>query len=93
MGYKFESGDTTVAEGLQRIAGEQIGKALAEIDDDKLDRQAAVHQARKRCKKIRGLIRLVRSGFADYAVENAIFRDAARTLSFMRDTEAALETL
>ncbi|MEJ2431861.1 MAG: CHAD domain-containing protein [Pseudolabrys sp.] len=51
-----------------------------------------VHQLRKRCKKLRGLIRLVRPVFADYATENAALRDIARTLSFVRDTDVLIGT-
>ncbi|MDQ0313778.1 CHAD domain-containing protein [Amorphus orientalis] len=91
MGYRFKRTDESVADGARRIAIEQIDKAIAEIDDTALDRHVAVHQVRKRCKKLRGLVRLIRPSFPDYAKENAAFRDAARELSGLRDTEALLE--
>lgn len=82
-----------VLEGVQRIALEQIDKALHEIQSDEIDRHKAVHQVRKRCKKIRGLVRLVRPAFEDiYQIENATYRDASRRLSALRDTEAMIET-
>lgn len=56
-----------------------------------MDRHKIVHQVRKRCKKLRGLIRLVRPEFADYSAENAEFRDAARRLSPVPDARAILE--
>jgi hypothetical protein len=46
---------------------------------------------RKRCKKLRGLIRLVRPSFKDYQQENTYFRDAARELSYVRDAQWILE--
>jgi CHAD domain-containing protein len=70
---------------------EQIEKAIGEITDDELDRHETVHQVRKRCKKLRGLIRLVRPQFDDYRRENAFFRDAARELSYVRDSQSIIE--
>ena len=86
--------DESMEEAVQRIAREQIDKAIDEINDQELDRDKAVHQVRKRCKKLRGLIRLVRPLFEDtYDRENAWYRDAARPLSYIRDAQSILETL
>ena len=64
--------DESVEEAVQRIVREQIDKAIDEINDRELDRHETVHQVRKRCKKIRGLIRLVRPQLEDtYDRENA----------------------
>lgn len=82
-----------IGKAVRRIAGEQIDKAIGEIEDDQLDRHETVHQVRKRCKKIRGLVRLVRPSFEDvYDRENAWYRDAARTLSYIRDAQSIIET-
>lgn len=59
--------------------------------DEELDRHETVHQVRKRCKKLRGLIRLVRPQFRDYQQENAFFRDAAGELSYVRDAQSMIE--
>lgn len=91
MGYRLKR-DETVEDGIRRIALEQIDKALAEIDDDSLDRHETVHQVRKRCKKLRGLVRLVRPVFPAYRCVNACYRDAAGELSFIRDAQAIIET-
>jgi len=92
MGYRIER-DEPVDDAIRRIAHEQIDKALAELDDESLPRHETVHQVRKRCKKVRGLVRLVRPSFAEtYQRENAWYRDAARPLSKIRDAESALET-
>nr|WP_240956431.1 CHAD domain-containing protein [Wenzhouxiangella sp. XN79A] len=57
------------------------------------DVEAAVHDARKRCKKLRGLLRLVRPVIGElYAPGNRAFRDAARRLGPYRDAHALLET-
>jgi hypothetical protein len=83
----------SVEEGVRRIVGEQIASAIAEVEDTRLDPHATVHQVRKRCKKIRGVIRLVRQPACEhtYQFENEWFREAARKLSFVRDAEAMRE--
>jgi CHAD domain-containing protein len=88
--YYFTHSDRSVEAGVRRIAVDQIDKAIAEFEDRELDAQNTVHQIRKRCKKLRGLIRLVRPGFADYSTENHIIRDAASRLSVIRDTQAKI---
>lgn len=64
MAYALAQDDDTVEAGMRRIAAEQIERAIAEIDDTGLDRHETVHQVRKRCKKVRGLVRLVRPAFS-----------------------------
>ena len=57
-------------------------------------RQAAVFEARKRLKKLRGLIRLVRDVAPRfYADHNARYRDAAAGLSKVRDRSAVVDAL
>ncbi|MFD0987949.1 CHAD domain-containing protein [Methyloligella solikamskensis] len=91
MAYTFKLGKS-VEKNTRRVAKSQIEKAIAEIDDGDLNFNDTVHQVRKRCKKLRGLIRMVRPCFDDYKRENIVFRDASRELSYVRDTEATLET-
>jgi CHAD domain-containing protein len=91
MGYRFRHDDADVAAGFRRIAGEQLGRAVASLEGDAL--HAGVHDARKRVKKVRGLLRLARPGFKGFARENAALRDAARTLSGLRDHAAMIEAL
>jgi len=93
MAYYFTL-DESVEDSIVRIAREQIGKAIDEIEDDELDRHETVHQVRKRCKKLRGLIRAVRPALGKtYKKENARFRDAAKSLSYLRDAQSLLECL
>ncbi len=91
MGYRLKA-DEAVESGVRRIAREQIDKALAEIDDDGLGAHRTVHRVRKRCKKVRGLVRLVRPAFEDYSSANSCFRDAARRLAPARDSHTMLRT-
>lgn len=58
-----------------------------------MDRDEGVHQARKRFKKIRALLRLIREELGDnYEVENNFYRDLGRDLSDVRDAQATVET-
>ena len=90
MPYRFKHDDASVQEGLRRIALDQIDKAIEDSHGD--DRAEAVHAVRKRCKKLRGLVRLVRPVFDGYGDENTAFRDAARALSGVRDAQVMQET-
>ncbi len=92
MAYRFKHGDASVQDGFRRIALDQIDKAIDELGDEALELHAKVHQLRKRCKKLRGLIRLVRPAFGEYRAENACLRDAAHSLSFVRDTDVLIGT-
>src|SRR6056297_791651 len=83
----------SVQQAIRRIADEQLGKGLDEIADADLDRHETVHQVRKRCKKLRGLIRLTRPAFEKrYQLENAALRDAARLISDIRDAATSIST-
>lgn len=80
--------------GLERVAREQLDRALAGLEDPKIDRHEAIHEARKCGKRLRALLRLARAGIGDdlYRRENGAIRDAAKDLSRLRDAEALLET-
>jgi CHAD domain-containing protein len=91
LAYTFKPNET-VEKNVRHIAESQIEKAIAEIDDRDLAMHETVHRLRKRCKKLRGLVRLVRPCFDAYGRENALFRDTASRLSYIRDAEAILET-
>jgi CHAD domain-containing protein len=79
--------------GVRRIATELIDDAIARVEAAQGDRHDAVHEVRKDCKRLRGLLRLIRPRAPKlYKAENAFFRDAAASLSGIRDAEAALES-
>lgn len=65
--------------------------ALRVLDNTGLPPQA-VHDVRKRAKKLRGLLRLLQGSFPDHARENAALRDAGRLLALRRDAEVRLAT-
>lgn len=93
MAYAFEV-DETVPEAVHRITNEQVERAGSALERASgADLEAAVHDCRKRAKKLRGLIRLVRPALgAAYRQANESFRGAARELSGLRDAQAAVAT-
>ena len=91
MSYRFKR-DEPVVEGLRRAAREQIDRAIEALEDDEVDTRETIHEVRKRCKKIRGLIRVCRPAFEKtYSRENERYRDAARTFSDLRDATSMIE--
>ncbi len=81
--------------GLRRVMIEQVDRCLALLEQGEADWDTAVHEIRKSCKRVRGVLRLLRGSIGEeiYRMENAVFRDAARPLSPLRDTTVMLETL
>src|SRR5438445_3587110 len=95
VAFELQMGESVEA-GVRRIVDEQLQDALDELrgaDPRKAD--AAVHAARKRFKRIRSLVRLVRTGLgqAVYHRENACFRDAGGSLAEVRDAAVLVQTL
>jgi len=93
MGFQWSLEDRSIGDGFVRIAREQIDKAITIASDQGDTPAKRVHEARRRAKKLRALLRLVRPDFSHYAQENAFVRDAARGLSAARDVKVAAETL
>ena len=91
--YKFDPRGESVAADFRAIALSQIDAALAAGQATEPARRTALLEARRRTKKLRGLLRLVRPGFADFETENAALRDAAAALSGLRDREVLAQTL
>ena len=92
MAYRLSPDDTDLTRTLRRVACEQIDAALSRIEaEDGTTLAATVHDVRKRAKKLRGLLRLVRPALPAYQTENRVLRDAARTLSPLRDRGTLIE--
>ncbi|HHP7243374.1 MAG TPA: CHAD domain-containing protein [Elainellaceae cyanobacterium] len=95
MAYRLKSQET-LDDGVKRIVKEQIDRALEQLlDEFERDRDEAIHDARKRFKKVRAVLRLIRYelGEAPYKQENAYFRDTGKQLSHVRDAKVRIETL
>jgi len=90
MPYRFRKNESA-AKATARIAAEEIETALAELADPQLSMERRIHQARRRCKRIRALLRLTKGALpGDFRTENLWFRDAARLLSGNRDATSVL---
>jgi CHAD domain-containing protein len=88
--------DEFVPDGLRRIARGQLDEGIEELEGQpnrKLDE--AVHETRKRLKRMRALLRVEHGAIADdvYRGENTAFRDLGRRLSGPRDAAVLIETL
>ena len=93
MSYQIRPGHD-LSEEAKRIARVQYDKAIEILETERGGRHTAIHDARKRFKRLRGLLRLVRSGAPDFCIaENARLRDTAATLSVARDATALVETM
>jgi CHAD domain-containing protein len=80
--------DESVTKGVRRLARAQIDKALDGLTGrDGTDPEEVVHDARKRFKRVRAVIRLARGGLGRRLAdrEDTRFRDAGRPLSEVRD--------
>lgn len=94
MSYRLETHEP-IPDGIKRIALEQIDRALAQLTQQPEGQDEAVHDARKRFKKVRAVLRLVRDEIGNdvYHRENTCFRNAGRRLAAVRDSAVMLETL
>ena len=91
--FRFEPSGAGVDEQFRQIASDQIAKALNEAENSTKDLGETIHKLRRSSKKLRGLLQLVRPVFVDFSEENAAIRDAAQTLSHVRDYDVTLQTL
>jgi CHAD domain-containing protein len=85
-----------VPDGIRRIARGQLDALSEELAEaSKRSIGDAVHDTRKRLKRLRANLRLVRDAVGDevYRKENATFRRAGRRLSGVRDAKVLVDTL
>jgi len=94
VGYQWEAGEG-IADGFRRIATDELTTAIDGLAAPQVQGvETTVHGARKNCKKVRGLARLVRPGLSKstFRAINQGTRDAAAELSSFRDAHALLAT-
>ena len=91
MSYCFKDHET-VSEGVKRIALEQIDRAVEHTNPGGKNQDEAIHDMRVAFKKLRALLRLVRSKHTNdiFRHENTYYRNAGRRLSELRDAAAML---
>ena len=74
-----------------RVAVQETTTILAEVSDTRFTVAARVHSLRKFTKRIRSMLRLIRSGFPDFRDANMTLRDIARLVSSHRDARVLAE--
>lgn len=85
-----------IPKAVRKTAEKQLKKITEALSGQAgLDPEEATHDARKRTKKLRALLRLVRPELGNevYRRENRALRDAARQLSAVRDAWVLVEAL
>jgi CHAD domain-containing protein len=90
MAYCIQTGDPGITAFARRIAVEQIDGAVTGLGRSDRALAPRIHEARKTVKKLRGLIRLIRPGFAAYAQENDALRSAGQSIAALRDAQVML---
>jgi CHAD domain-containing protein len=93
LAYCFERHES-VAVGVGRIIGELTWTTTNELHPGHPEHQDWVHNTRTRCKRIRSLLRLVRTSLGEetYRAELARAREVAERLSRLRDAEVLVLT-
>jgi CHAD domain-containing protein len=85
MAWRFEPGEA-LPEAFRRVAAEEIANIQTDLSSCDADRDRAVHQARRRFKRLRALLRLASPSLgAQFAAENRHWREAGRKLAAKRD--------
>lgn len=94
MPYRLKRREST-PKGVRRIAREQIDRALAELGEETPASGVAIHQARKRFKKLRALLRMLKPCLETrvYKAQNRRLRAMGHALAGKRDADVMLQTL
>jgi CHAD domain-containing protein len=83
----------SVSEQFREIAGTELTQALKSAAEPGKAPSERVHGARLNFKRLRALLRLVRPAFPQFSALNRQARDAARSLSPLRDVTVLKDTL
>jgi len=93
MAYRLENNET-LGFGLKRIVLERIDKSIFDLSKNNGSINDEIHDCRKNFKKIRTVLRLVRSKIGNdiFRYENSFYRDSGKTLSDLRDSTVLIQT-
>lgn len=82
------------SEGARKLADEELSAAIARLRGQEGSPDQRVHAARKSIKRVRALLRLLRSSMRKgrFRADNVALGDAARGLSAARDAAVAIAT-
>lgn len=90
--FRFQKKEPA-ADAVRRIARERIQRAADHLQAAGKGDSDGIHDARKRFKEIRAVLRLVRFELGtDFKNENYFYRDTGRALAEARDAQALIET-
>ena len=94
MSYRLKRKEK-VAAGICRVARGQMNRARRGHTDRSLNGGDPVHQTRKSIKKLRALLRLIRSGVPSrfFKSEHASWRNMGRLLAPLRDAHVLVRTI
>lgn len=92
MPFRLLPGDPDLSAAMRRIALEEAARAQDDLANPDLDTGAKIHQARKRTKRLRGMLRLFRPALEDFSRELGHLRRASRNLSRLRDRDVLIAT-
>lgn len=94
MAFKFDIREPLMRQ-IPRIARERIDRVVKSLREKPQPSAESIHEARKDLKSLRAVLRLARGSINDEVRrrENIFFRDAGRSLSAARDSQALLEAL
>jgi CHAD domain-containing protein len=93
MSYRLENNES-LSFGLKRITLELIDKSIFNLSKGNGSFNEDIHDTRKNFKKIRTVLRLVRTNLGDkgFRNENLFYRDSGRKLSDLRDSTVLINT-
>ncbi|HVW54171.1 MAG TPA: CHAD domain-containing protein [Rhizobiaceae bacterium] len=93
MSYRIDPSAPLSLE-IRRIGVEQLREAVAILDAGRLKRDAGAHEARKRFKRLRGLLRLIADAAPGFRRrEEQRIKEIADSLSAIRDATAMIEAI
>lgn len=94
MAYSFSYSKKPITSILE-IAEGQLDKITHQLLDQPDGFHIAVHEGRKRMKKLRALLRLLRPALGEdnYKKHNVYLRDQGRKLAHLRDSKVKIDTL
>src|SRR4051812_25818858 len=93
MAFRLRPARPFTAE-FRSVAESQLRKAIGFLEEQPHGPHEAVHDARKKFKRVRALYRLIQPDAKAFrTLENARIRDIAQTLSAVRDATALVETI
>jgi CHAD domain-containing protein len=93
MAFRLRPG-RPFTEEFRSVAESQLSQAIEILQNQAHGPHEAVHDARKKFKRVRALYRLIQADAKEFRRrENARIRDIAQTLSAVRDATALVETV